>query len=107
MTAPGRDRRTFLRITAAPAFLLLFAALFFPAPARAMDAVDFPRALERAFRGNPFLAAAGFDYEASREEADAALGRFFPSLTFDHRACTGGEAARFLAALLDDLAQPT
>ena len=29
------------------------------------------------------------------------------SLTFDHRACTGGEAARFLAALLDDLAQPS
>jgi 2-oxoisovalerate dehydrogenase E2 component (dihydrolipoyl transacylase) len=28
------------------------------------------------------------------------------SLTFDHRACTGGEAARFLAALLDDIAQP-
>ena len=28
------------------------------------------------------------------------------SLTFDHRAATGGEAARFLAALLDDLAQP-
>ncbi len=26
------------------------------------------------------------------------------SLTFDHRACTGGEAARFLKALLDDLA---
>ena len=29
------------------------------------------------------------------------------SLTFDHRACTGGEAARFLKALLDDLALPT
>ncbi|WP_256645737.1 dihydrolipoamide acetyltransferase family protein [Thermomonas paludicola] len=28
------------------------------------------------------------------------------SLTFDHRAATGGEAARFLAALLDDLSQP-
>ena len=28
------------------------------------------------------------------------------SLTFDHRACTGGEAARFLKALLDDLARP-
>lgn len=28
------------------------------------------------------------------------------SLTFDHRACTGGEAARFLKAMLDDLAQP-
>jgi len=28
------------------------------------------------------------------------------SLTFDHRACTGGEAARFLKAMLDDLAVP-
>ena len=28
------------------------------------------------------------------------------SLTFDHRACTGGEAARFLKAMLDDLATP-
>ncbi len=27
------------------------------------------------------------------------------SLTFDHRACTGGEAARFLKVLLDDLAR--
>jgi 2-oxoisovalerate dehydrogenase E2 component (dihydrolipoyl transacylase) len=27
------------------------------------------------------------------------------SLTFDHRACTGGEAARFLKALLVDLEQ--
>jgi pyruvate dehydrogenase E2 component (dihydrolipoamide acetyltransferase) len=26
------------------------------------------------------------------------------SLTFDHRACTGGEAARFLKAMLEDLA---
>jgi 2-oxoisovalerate dehydrogenase E2 component (dihydrolipoyl transacylase) len=25
------------------------------------------------------------------------------SLTFDHRACTGGEAARFLRAMIDDL----
>ncbi|HEY7905426.1 MAG TPA: dihydrolipoamide acetyltransferase family protein [Wenzhouxiangella sp.] len=28
------------------------------------------------------------------------------SLTFDHRACTGGEAARFLQAMLKDLALP-
>ena len=28
------------------------------------------------------------------------------SLTFDHRACTGGEAARFLKAILDDLGLP-
>ena len=27
------------------------------------------------------------------------------SLTFDHRACTGGEAARFLHAMLEDLMQ--
>ena len=27
------------------------------------------------------------------------------SLTFDHRACTGGEAARFLKAMIDDLAR--
>jgi len=28
------------------------------------------------------------------------------SLTFDHRAATGGEAARFLKAMMDDLAAP-
>ena len=28
------------------------------------------------------------------------------SLTFDHRACTGGEAARFLKVMIDDLARP-
>ena len=35
-----------------------------------------------------------------------AAQRILPlSLTFDHRACTGGEAARFLAAILADLAK--
>ena len=29
------------------------------------------------------------------------------SLTFDHRVCTGGEAARFLRAMLDDLGLPS
>lgn len=29
------------------------------------------------------------------------------SLTFDHRACTGGEAARFLAAIIEDLQKAT
>ena len=28
------------------------------------------------------------------------------SLTFDHRAATGGEAARFLRVLIDDLQRP-
>ncbi|MEE4638672.1 MAG: dihydrolipoamide acetyltransferase family protein [Wenzhouxiangella sp.] len=47
---------------------------------------------------------------ALRHEVVPVLGgmevhRMIPlSLTFDHRACTGGEAARFLKAMLDDLA---
>lgn len=46
----------------------------------------------------------------SRHEVVPVLGgmevhRIMPlSLTFDHRACTGGEAARFLKAMLEDLA---
>jgi len=37
----------------------------------------------------------------------AAVHRIIPlSLTFDHRACTGGEAARFLAAMMEDLELP-
>ncbi|MEM1411318.1 MAG: dihydrolipoamide acetyltransferase family protein [Pseudomonadota bacterium] len=49
----------------------------------------------------------------SRHEVVPVLGgvevhRILPiSLTFDHRACTGGEAARFLKAMLEDLARPT
>ncbi len=49
---------------------------------------------------------------ALRHEVVPVLGglevhRVIPlSLTFDHRACTGGEAARFLKAMLVDLALP-
>ena len=36
-----------------------------------------------------------------------AVHRVIPlSLTFDHRACTGGEAARFFKAMIDDLTLP-
>ena len=36
------------------------------------------------------------------------LGVVLPlSLSFDHRVVTGGEAARFLVALVADLARPT
>lgn len=48
----------------------------------------------------------------ARHEAMPVMGGFevhrtIPlSLTFDHRACTGGEAARFLKAMIDDLATP-
>jgi 2-oxoisovalerate dehydrogenase E2 component (dihydrolipoyl transacylase) len=40
-------------------------------------------------------------------EGQPAVRRMLPlSLTFDHRAVTGGEAARFMAALIDDLRTP-
>jgi len=48
----------------------------------------------------------------ARDEIVSVAGRFeahrvIPlSLTFDHRACTGGEAARFLKAMMEDLALP-
>ena len=41
------------------------------------------------------------------EAGQAVVRRILPlSLTFDHRAVTGGEAARFLAALKRHIAQP-
>jgi pyruvate dehydrogenase E2 component (dihydrolipoamide acetyltransferase) len=41
------------------------------------------------------------------EEGAHAIHRVLPlSLTFDHRVVTGGEAARFLAALKSSLAKP-
>ena len=48
----------------------------------------------------------------SRHEVVPVLGgmeahKIIPlSLTFDHRACTGGEAARFLKAMIEDLEAP-
>ncbi len=40
-------------------------------------------------------------------EGSVAIRRVLPlSLTFDHRAVMGGEAARFLAAMITDLAEP-
>ena len=40
-------------------------------------------------------------------EGQPAIRRVMPlSLTFDHRAATGGEAARFLKAMLDSLSRP-
>jgi pyruvate dehydrogenase E2 component (dihydrolipoamide acetyltransferase) len=40
-------------------------------------------------------------------EGQPAVRRTLPlSLTFDHRAVTGGEAARFMAALMRDLRTP-
>lgn len=51
-------------------------------PAAAMDSVDFPQAVARALKSNPAVAAAGFDYAAAQQEADAARGRYLPELSF-------------------------
>lgn len=54
------------------------------------------------------LGAGKLRYEAVPVMGSIAAHRMIPlSLTFDHRACTGGEAARFLRAMLDDLARPS
>lgn len=53
------------------------------------------------------VAAGKSRYEMAPVVGGFEAHRIMPiSLTFDHRACTGGEAARFLKALLDDLQQP-
>jgi pyruvate dehydrogenase E2 component (dihydrolipoamide acetyltransferase) len=50
------------------------------------------------------VAAGKLRYEAVPVIGGIEAHRVIPlSLTFDHRACTGGEAARFLKAMLDDL----
>jgi len=46
--------------------------------------------------------------QAARTDAGVAMRRRLPlSLTFDHRAVTGGEAARFLRAVIADLEKPS
>jgi pyruvate dehydrogenase E2 component (dihydrolipoamide acetyltransferase) len=51
------------------------------------------------------VAAGKLRFEAMPVIGGIEAHRVIPlSLTFDHRACTGGEAARFLKAMLEDLA---
>jgi pyruvate dehydrogenase E2 component (dihydrolipoamide acetyltransferase) len=50
------------------------------------------------------VGAGGIHQEVVAYKGQAAIHPVLPlSLTFDHRAVTGGEAARFLKALMDDL----
>ncbi len=52
------------------------------------------------------VGAGGIREEVVAYEHQAVLHRIMPlSLSFDHRAVTGGEAARFLKAMMDDLAK--
>jgi pyruvate dehydrogenase E2 component (dihydrolipoamide acetyltransferase) len=53
------------------------------------------------------LGAGRIGDEAVRSGTGIAMHRMLPlSLTFDHRAVTGGEAARFLRAVVADLEKP-
>ncbi len=52
------------------------------------------------------IGAGGWRDEVVAWEGASAIHRILPlSLTFDHRAITGGEAARFLKVMLEDLAR--
>jgi outer membrane protein len=83
MAGPARARNVPPLYRASLALLVV--AAFSGSPARAMDRVDFPQAVTRALRGNPTLAAAGFDYAAGGQDVRAARGNFLPGLTFEHR----------------------
>ena len=53
------------------------------------------------------LGAGRARHTAVRADDGIAMHRLLPlSLTFDHRAVTGGAAARFLRALITDLEKP-
>ncbi len=53
------------------------------------------------------LGAGGIRREAAANEGGVCVRRVLPlSLTFDHRVVSGGEAGRFLAAAMQDLALP-
>jgi len=47
--------------------------------------VDFPEAVSRAMKNNPFLSAAGEEWAAAKEDAGTARGYYLPSLTFEER----------------------
>ncbi len=76
--------------------ILSFAALAVPgiaAPAARADsqgagssaAVAFPDAVARALRNNASVAAAGHAFAAAKRDAEAARGRYLPSLLFEER----------------------
>lgn len=47
--------------------------------------IDFPEALARAMKNNPFLSAAGEEWTAAKMNAKVARGYYLPSLTFEER----------------------
>jgi outer membrane protein TolC len=47
--------------------------------------VDFPEAVSRAMKNNPFLSAAGEEWAAAKEDAVAARGYYLPSVALEGR----------------------
>jgi outer membrane protein TolC len=65
---------------------LLALLLSFPGAALGGGApVDFPEALARALKNNPFLSAAGEEWTAAEMDAKVARGYYLPSLSFEER----------------------
>ena len=65
-----------------------FLALLLLLPATVLGGstpVDFPEAVSRAMKNNPYLAAAGGEWTAAKKEAEAARGYYLPSLKFEER----------------------
>jgi len=68
--------------------MILFLALLLFLPATALGGgarVDFPEAVSRAMKNNPFLSAAGEEWAAAKKDTEAARGYYLPSLTFEER----------------------
>ena len=69
-----------------PALFLLSTMLAtFPGPAGAGEVVDFPQAVARALKGNPSVAAAGFEHASAQEDVNTARGHYLPELIFGSR----------------------
>lgn len=69
----------------APALLISLLVLFPGIGFGGIERVDFPEAVSRAMKNNPFLAAAGEEWVAAKKDAVAARGLYLPSLTFEER----------------------
>ncbi|PWB60629.1 MAG: hypothetical protein C3F14_12835 [Deltaproteobacteria bacterium] len=68
-----------------PAIFLAF-LLLAPADVRGGGLpVEFPEALARAMKNNPFLSAAGEEWTAAKMDAKIARGQYLPSVSFEER----------------------
>jgi outer membrane protein TolC len=83
MTGPLRASGAALLQRASIGFLAFL--LFLPATVSGGATVDFPEAVSRAMKNNPFLSAAGEEWAAAKKDVEAARGSYLPSLTFEER----------------------